>query len=145
MTIGDIFFLIPILGLTGLICVAAIKAVLTKPNNPDPDEDCTPIEPEIVSPEFLANQELEDLALDLQEEILEEWDFARNKFGPFNSTHEGFAVLWEEFDELKAEVWKNSKKHPTRDQDMRKEAIQVAAMALRFLTDCCPKKEELRQ
>jgi hypothetical protein len=145
MTIGDIFFMIPILGLTGLIAFAAIMVVKTKPSNSIPDEECTIINPEIVSPEFLANQELEDLALDLQEEILEEWDFARNKFGPFNSTHEGFAVLWEEFDELKAEVWKNSAKHPDRDDNMRKEAIQVAAMALRFLTDCCGPKKELEQ
>ena len=51
----------------------------------------------------------------------------------FNSAHEGFAVLLEEVDELKAEVWK---KRTCRDMDlMRREAIQVAAMALRFLTD----------
>lgn len=80
-------------------------------------------------------------AYDLQDEIWEEWNSARQKFGPFNSSHEGFAVLHEEFDELKAEVWKNGSKHPDRDTQMRKEAIQVAAMALRFLTDCCKTKE----
>lgn len=84
---------------------------------------------------------IQSKAYDLQDEIWDEWSFARESFGPFHSSHEGFAVLHEEFDELKAEVWKNGTKHPERDAQMRKEAIQVAAMALRFLTDCCPNKE----
>ena len=51
----------------------------------------------------------------------------------FNSSHEGLAVLLEEFEELKHEVFQ-------RDQDaarMREEAVQVAAMAIRFLVDVC--------
>ena len=52
---------------------------------------------------------------------------------PFNSAHEGYAVLLEEMDELKAEVWK--KRHIRDINRMRKEAVQVAAMALCFLTD----------
>lgn len=53
------------------------------------------------------------------------------KFKPFNSAHEGYAVLLEEVDELKAHVWMNQTK---RDLDkMRKEAIQVAAMAVKFV------------
>ena len=51
----------------------------------------------------------------------------------FNSAHEGYAVILEEMDELKAEVWK---RHHDMDA-MRKEAVQVAAMALRFLADVC--------
>lgn len=82
----------------------------------------------------------QQIACDIQSEIFAEWDFASKKFGPFHSSHEGFAVLHEEFDELKAEVWKNGTKHPDRDANMRKEAVQVAAMALRFLTDCCQEK-----
>lgn len=55
---------------------------------------------------------------------------ALERFKPFNSAHEGYAVLLEEVDELKAEVWKNQKR---RDYPaMRKECIQVAAMAVRF-------------
>jgi NTP pyrophosphatase (non-canonical NTP hydrolase) len=53
----------------------------------------------------------------------------------FNSAHEGYAVLAEEVDELWDHVKKNQKR---RDIDaMRKEAIQVAAMAIRFAHDIC--------
>lgn len=56
-------------------------------------------------------------------------------FPPLHSPHEGFAVIEEEFEELKAEVFKNPK---TRDVKLlEKEATHVAAMALRFLIDCC--------
>ncbi len=64
-----------------------------------------------------------------------ELDAAYLAFPRFNSAHEGYAVLLEEVDELKAEVWKSPKK---RDRDaLRREAVQVAAMALRFLVDVC--------
>jgi hypothetical protein len=60
---------------------------------------------------------------------------ASEKWPPFNSAHEGYAVLLEEVDELKAHVWTNQKR---RDLEaMRKEAIQVAAMAIRFIKDIC--------
>lgn len=64
-----------------------------------------------------------------------ELDRARNANPePFNSPHEGYAVILEEIDELWEEVRKNRSK---RDLHlMRAEALQVAAMALRFVTDC---------
>lgn len=66
-------------------------------------------------------------------EVVAEFHRAAGKHPRFNSAHEGFAVILEEVDELKAEVWKRD-----HDRDaMRKEAVQVAAMALRFLTDVC--------
>lgn len=59
-----------------------------------------------------------------------------------NSAHEGFAVLAEELDELWAHVKTNQKK---RDLPaMRKEAVQVAAMALRFVADVCTEKRGRR-
>ncbi len=65
----------------------------------------------------------------------EELDSAAEKWPAFNSAHEAFAVLSEEVDELWAHVKTNQKK---RDLSaMRKEAIQVAAMAMRFAAEVC--------
>lgn len=60
---------------------------------------------------------------------------AQERYSKFNSAHEGYAVILEEVDEL----WSEIKKNPYyRNMDaMAKEATQVAAMALRFLMDCC--------
>jgi len=70
-------------------------------------------------------------------EVFAELDRASAKFGAFHSNHEGFAVLKEEVDEL----WDAIKARKTGagacNDEVRKEAIQVAAMALRFLIDCC--------
>lgn len=54
---------------------------------------------------------------------------------PYSSPHEGYAVLLEEVEELKAEVFKQQAKRSR--QDMYVEACQVAAVAIRFMTDCC--------
>jgi hypothetical protein len=65
---------------------------------------------------------LEDVQAELQRALV--WP-------PFNSAHEGYAVLAEEVDELWQHVKVNQKK---RDLvAMRAEAIQVAAMALKFV------------
>jgi hypothetical protein len=81
-----------------------------------------------ISPEQIRNRF--DAAL---RDVIAEFDRAAVQHGSFHSAHEGFAVMLEEMDELKAEVWKRQ-----RDQTaMRAEAIQVAAMALRFLVDLC--------
>lgn len=65
----------------------------------------------------------------------EELARARFKFPEFKSPHEGYAIILEELEELKAEVFT---KQSRRDGDkMRKEAMQVAAMAIRFMTDAC--------
>jgi NTP pyrophosphatase (non-canonical NTP hydrolase) len=66
------------------------------------------------------------------DEVTLELDRARAKFPAFHSAHEGFAVLMEEVDELWDEVRANGSR-----ERMRAEAIQVAAMALRFISDVC--------
>lgn len=69
-------------------------------------------------------------------EVKEELQKATKKFGKFHNAHEGYAVLLEEVDEL----WENVKLNqrvPTRLRKIREEAIQVSAMAIRIIIDCC--------
>ena len=62
---------------------------------------------------------------------------AQSAFPPFHSNHEGYAVILEELDEL----WEAIKTNPygpfSSSSEIESEAIQVAAMALRFLVDRC--------
>lgn len=62
-------------------------------------------------------------------EIFHEAIEARRAYPPFNSSHEGYAVLLEEVDELWADVKTNNVEHAIE------EAIQVGAMAIRFIAD----------
>lgn len=56
---------------------------------------------------------------------------------PYNSAHEGYAVLAEEVDEL----WDEVKERDQLRARMRCEAIQVAAVAVRFVEDVCDRKK----
>lgn len=77
----------------------------------------------------------EDVVAGVLDEVHQEVSRASRLWPDFNSAHEGYAVLLEEVDELKTHVWTNQKR---RDLEaMRKEAIQVAAMAVRFAADVC--------
>lgn len=64
-----------------------------------------------------------------------ELDAAQLRFEPFASTHEGYAVLLEELDELWAEVKDDKRRDDLRKAALRNEATQLAAMALRFMVD----------
>jgi len=67
-------------------------------------------------------------------DIYNECQRATEKFPPFNSGHEGYAVIYEEMDEL----WEEVKRYPHADKrKLREEAVQVGAMALRFIVDIC--------
>lgn len=69
----------------------------------------------------------------LIEEIREEYRKAREKHAPMRGTHEGYAVLLEEVDEL----WDLVREKEPRFVAMRREAIQIGAMALAFLLEVC--------
>lgn len=76
-------------------------------------------------------------------EVIHELTMARSRFADMQSAHEGAAVIQEEYEEL----WDAVKAHKVigrtsklRSDDafkMRKEAIQIAAMAIRFIRDVC--------
>ena len=67
--------------------------------------------------------------------VKDEFEHAIDKYPEMASLHEGYAILLEEVEEL----WDEVKKKPSkRDKDkLRGEAMQVAAMALRFIVDLC--------
>ena len=64
-----------------------------------------------------------------------ELKLAVEKFPPFHSAHEGYAIIREEVDEL----WEDVKANKGYDVAFN-EAIQVAAMAVRYLYDLHGKK-----
>jgi hypothetical protein len=98
--------------------------------------------------------------LSVLQDVANELKSARATHAPMNNHHEGYAVILEELDELwevcKRNTHSFSMKSPewatdvdVADKDtlrrrkreaMRKEAIQVAAMAIRFVQDVCDKK-----
>jgi hypothetical protein len=55
----------------------------------------------------------------------------------FHSAHEGYAVIQEELDEL----WNEIKHQQVSRMRMKAEAIQVAAMAIRFIEDLLEEQE----
>jgi hypothetical protein len=66
-------------------------------------------------------------------EVADELTRARAEHAAMASAHEAYAVILEELEEFKLEVWKK-----TRDRNpahMRKELIQLAAMAVRAIED----------
>ncbi len=76
------------------------------------------------------------------QEVYDEICRAKSMFpNDFVNQHEGYAVLLEEVDELWTEVKKNQKVYDLAAQ--RKEAIQIAAMAIRFATELTPINKQL--
>ena len=62
--------------------------------------------------------------------VLHEAERAQERFGNFTSTHEGFGVLAEEIAELLNAIRSNIR------TDVEREAIQVAAVAIRIADGC---------
>jgi hypothetical protein len=75
--------------------------------------------------------------------VMNEIQAARATYPRFNSAHEAFGILYEEVDELWDEV--RRVKQTTRltgaeQAALEAEAIQVAGMAIRLVTDICRKR-----
>lgn len=65
-------------------------------------------------------------------EVAAELEEATQKFPPIRSPHEGVAIIEEEFEEFKREVfWGTPEK-------AREEVVQLIAMGLRYMRDCNP-------
>ena len=82
---------------------------------------------------------IDSLLHEILEAIREEFLNASTKYPPFHSMHEGYAVILEELDELKEAIWKS--KGVRLNPVAAKEAIQVAAMAVRFILDLKGERE----
>lgn len=80
----------------------------------------------------------EELTRLRQEKIFElvkaELESAVQRYEPMRSAHEGYATILEELDEL----WNEVKQRTPDSTRLRKEAIQVATMAIRFVLDLVP-------
>jgi hypothetical protein len=84
-------------------------------------------------------------------EAVRELERARALYAPMSGTHDGYSKILEEVDELWAEIkafkdYKDASKrgHQQYQQllDMRGEALQIAAMAMRFVMDVCDSRLE---
>lgn len=85
------------------------------------------------------------------DEVAGELCKAKETHAPMNGHHEGYAVILEELDELWEVCKRNTHKFGSeaavrveqrkfKREAMRKEALQVAAMAVRFIEDVCDKE-----
>ena len=77
------------------------------------------------------------MASAIAEEINQEIDLSEEHYGSFHSLHEGLAVLREQYKELEEAIFWGVRE--TGDtQCVRKEAIQVAAVAMRIVMMISP-------
>ncbi|MBB4287977.1 hypothetical protein [Roseospira goensis] len=65
------------------------------------------------------------------EDVAAEAERAATKHRPMAGAHEGWAVIKEELDEL----WEHVRADTGRSAAARREAVQIAAMAIRYITD----------
>lgn len=80
---------------------------------------------------ILSLNESSDSVTAASRDVIKEVTRAMVIHGPMKSAHEGYAVMLEELDELWAHVKANTATSP----EARKEAVQIAAMAIRFIAD----------
>jgi hypothetical protein len=75
----------------------------------------------------------DQLVSSFYQHVRAELERACEKHPPLHSLHEAFAVLLEEVDEFKAEVWKQTSQRDVTN--MRRELVQIAAMCARVVHD----------
>ncbi len=85
----------------------------------------------------LAHYEYPPEIQEIAELVAEELHRARLRYGPMASAHEGWAVLFEEVNEL----WDEVKLRDPSPLRLGREATQVAAMAMRFILDVVRKPD----
>ena len=68
------------------------------------------------------------------QELADELDRAMTRHAPMHSPHEGWAVIREE---LEPELWEHVVGNTGRSPEARAEALQIAAMGLRYILDLC--------
>ena len=85
----------------------------------------------------LSKEAAQELVTRVVTMVLHELHAANDKFGPFASAHEGYAVIKEELDE----AWDAIKANNVAGA--RLEMVQVAAMAIRFLLDVPVPEQQL--
>lgn len=76
------------------------------------------------------------MAGDAERMVHQELARARSLHAAMQSPHEGYAVILEELEELWTEIRDDKRQKHVRRERMRDEAIQLAAMATRFVIDC---------
>ena len=71
----------------------------------------------------------------IAQEMLLEMDRAIGLYKSINSLHEAYAIILEEVDEFWEEVRENGERLDGDTSEMRKELIQIGAMAIRTIYD----------
>lgn len=69
----------------------------------------------------------------LAQEVVAELEKAKAAHAPMHSPHEGWSVIWEELEELREHVRADT----GRSGAARKEALQIAAMGMRYALNLC--------
>jgi hypothetical protein len=80
--------------------------------------------------EITKDERIECFLIDVSIEVKR----AMSKHSPMHSLHEAYAVILEELDEFKSEVWKKQTERST--DDVYTELVHIGAMVARCVADC---------
>lgn len=119
--------------LQSLLGYALINALKEETNDSQADEEWDRWESEDGEGDESEHDEDDQIASLFFRLVQTELRRACVKHPPLHSLHEAFAVILEEVDEFKAEVWKQTSKRDVAN--MRQELVQIAAMCARVVHD----------